>query len=712
VRENWVVRPGLYVLLKTMEVILTRTGTEQKPRLLPPLAGVCALAITAHQEVTFLTDRVRHLCFHPLERAYWRWNMTLRYFAHGVFAILTCLTCGFPLAASASAIPTQPSFVYVADVGYGIYGYQINSDTGALTMVTGSPFTAGKASDSVVIDPTNRFVYVGDQFNLIYGFQIDRATGALGAPVPGSPVAGGWFYVPPVVHPSGRFLYGLSSVSGGGGIYGYAIDGPTGALTSLGPPTTFTSDYYGTMGFALDPSGKFLFVAATKGGTEAIYAYEVSPTTGALKSVVHSPFSGSGGYPGSPTVHPLGTFLYVPVFGGVTVLSINRSNGSLKEIAGSPFFSSPCDAGEIVIEPSARFAYIVEGGFSGSGQSLCGFAIDASSGALSALASSPYNVSAGLRSIAIDGSGKFVYATSDAYKSTADTWQFVIDSASGALTQAGAPGTAGFAPNSVATTNGFLNFPISGLGPESASISTVFDHSQNGPYQNNSEVVAFTGEIGLCNAASATQDYQSVVGVKHPHSGYRNQTGTAFAVNGNYNGGAPGSSSSALTCAGGSAVSLPSNTLLFYDGHPGYDYPQSCGTPVYAAASGVVSYPTVAIPGYSKANLQTFHVLELDLDSPLGYKLYYLHLSNYTQNNCKNCTCPYLPNVVNGGHVGAGALIGYSGDAGVPGAPHLHFEVRGSNGFPVDPYGWTGAIVPGPDPYKKAINTRLWNDSE
>ena len=159
------------------------------------------------------------------------------------------------------------------------------------------------------------------------------------------------------------------------------------------------------------------------------------------------------------------------------------------------------------------------------------------------------------------------------------------------------------------------------------------------------KVVAFTGEVGVCNPANAAQNYQSVVGVKHPHSGYRNQTGSAFIVNGNYNGGAPDSSSSVLTCAGASAGELPSNTLLFYDGHPGYDYPQSCGTPVYAAAAGVVSYPTVAIPGYSQANLQTFHVLELDLDSPLGYKLYYLHLSNYTENNCRNCTCPHLKNV-------------------------------------------------------------------
>jgi GH25 family lysozyme M1 (1,4-beta-N-acetylmuramidase) len=52
-----------------------------------------------------------------------------------------------------------------------------------------------------------------------------------------------------------------------------------------------------------------------------------------------------------------------------------------------------------------------------------------------------------------------------------------------------------------------------------------------------------------------------------------------------------------------------------------------------------------------------------------------------------------------------GDLIAYSSDAGVPGSPHLHFEVQLS-GVPVDPYGWQGT---GTDPYTRALNVNLWN---
>ncbi len=52
-------------------------------------------------------------------------------------------------------------FVYVANDGDGtISAYSINSATGALTQVTGSPFTAGTNPRSVAVDPTARFFVV------------------------------------------------------------------------------------------------------------------------------------------------------------------------------------------------------------------------------------------------------------------------------------------------------------------------------------------------------------------------------------------------------------------------------------------------------------------------------------------------------------------------------------------------------------------------
>jgi hypothetical protein len=257
---------------------------------------------------------------------------------------------------------------------------------------------------------------------------------------------------------------------------------------------------------------------------------------------------------------------------------------------------------------------------------------------------------------------------------------------------------------------GFLKvFPLAGLDPCAATINAVFDHSQKAPYSNDFKVVAYTGETGLCDLQNSFQDFQSVVGVKHPHSGYRNQSGSVFAVNGHYTGGENGQGSPTLTCAGSPASNLPSNTFLFYDGHPGYDYKATCGTPVYAAVSGTVVYPS-SIPGLNNAAM--FHVLELDPDAPdSSYKLYYLHLSTYPGKKYPSCDSapPIIPRSCNGKrcHVNAGQLIGMSGDAGVPGSPHLHFEIQVRPGIPVDPYGWKGTA--GADPYaKRAISINLW----
>jgi hypothetical protein len=270
-------------------------------------------------------------------------------------------------------------------------------------------------------------------------------------------------------------------------------------------------------------------------------------------------------------------------------------------------------------------------------------------------------------------------------------------------------------------TPGFLsNFPLSGLDPCSATVSAVFDHSQTAPYHNGGTVTAYTNESGKCDINNQNQQCRSKVN-KTGHFGFPNIDGIPFLVNGNYSGG--GGQCTAQACNSSKKLGSKScSTFLFYEGHPGFDYPASCSTPtpVYAAVSGTVYYPP-SVPGIG-ANGATFHVLEIDPLTPnTMYKVYYLHLSNYTTNNCTpaglpvNCTCPFIANVKNAGDpVAAGELIGYVGDAGVPGPPHLHFEVQilgrkpNKAGIPVDPYGWKSTAT---DPYIKnrgVTNLNLW----
>lgn len=92
------------------------------------------------------------------------------------------------------AVDPAGGYLYVAD-STSIYAYSIDSSTGALTAVSGSPFTVASSSDTITgllaIDPSGRFVYVPSAgSSVIYALSIDSATGALTA-VPGSPFPSG-----------------------------------------------------------------------------------------------------------------------------------------------------------------------------------------------------------------------------------------------------------------------------------------------------------------------------------------------------------------------------------------------------------------------------------------------------------------------------------------------------------------------------------------
>jgi 6-phosphogluconolactonase (cycloisomerase 2 family) len=60
-----------------------------------------------------------------------------------------------------------------------ISAFSIDSTSGALTQISGSPFDAGSNPVFVVLDASSKSLYVGDQASTIYGFSIDSSTGAL-----------------------------------------------------------------------------------------------------------------------------------------------------------------------------------------------------------------------------------------------------------------------------------------------------------------------------------------------------------------------------------------------------------------------------------------------------------------------------------------------------------------------------------------------------
>ena len=83
-----------------------------------------------------------------------------------------------------------PRFAYVVNRGSNdISAYSINSATGTLAVIAGSPFAAGKLPVAAAVDQTGHFAYVVNQTDAtLSAFSIDRNSGAL-TEINGSPYA-------------------------------------------------------------------------------------------------------------------------------------------------------------------------------------------------------------------------------------------------------------------------------------------------------------------------------------------------------------------------------------------------------------------------------------------------------------------------------------------------------------------------------------------
>jgi hypothetical protein len=128
-----------------------------------------------------------------------------------------------------------------------------------------------------------------------------------------------------------------------------------------------------------------------------------------------------------------------------------------------------------------------------------------------------------------------------------------------------------------------------------------------------------------------------------------------------------------------------------YRGHSGYDWSMSVGTPVRAAADGVVEGVVESSTGYGN---------RVVIRHDNGYRTIYTHLREHRPAQ----GAPAF-NVVVSQSVRAGDVIGWSGNTGNSSGAHLHFGVyRGpcllSDGRiyernATDPFGWRGSR---PDP--------------
>jgi 6-phosphogluconolactonase (cycloisomerase 2 family) len=341
---------------------------------------------------------------------------------------------------------------YVANETAGtISAWYIDPVLGSLQAVPGSPFQAGQYPTALAVTPNGKFAMVTNQFDpgSVSVFAIAPATGSL-TQVAGSPFAAGANPLSISIDPTGQFVYvgelGDENSAAGGttpdGIFAYSINNTTGSLTQLaGSPFTGSPE---PVPLILDPSGAFLF---TWGDSDTPAIFTVNSSSGVLTPIAGSTgFASSDGAVGGVAITPNGSFLYssADTAPGVNGYAINASTGALTPMTGSPFG----DASEayIAVAPGGQFAYVADP----VANVVLAYAVNQSTGALSAIVGGTYSLPAGpypnanVSAIALDPSGEFLLVSAGGQIGNGFTQVFAVNSATGSLTPvSGAPFTQG-----------------------------------------------------------------------------------------------------------------------------------------------------------------------------------------------------------------------------------------------------------------------------
>ncbi len=259
-----------------------------------------------------------------------------------------------------------------------IEGFTIVSGNGALAQTGQGPLTANQDPVAVASDPGGYRLYVADYVSGdVFAYFIDRRNGYL-SPVPGAPFAANRSVAAVAVHPSGKLIFAaLSEYAAGDGVAVFQLQ-DDGSL-QLAPGSPYPTQN-GPQAFAQDPHGNYLYVADGNGngGNGYIEAFAVDPASASLTPLPGSPFQ-------VPSVQPCGAsypnslfdlagnYLYAAdgVEGVVDGYAVAPGAGTLTALSGSPWEDTHCEGGGGIDYPQAWM--------------------------------SP-------RSLAVDGSGKFLYA--------------------------------------------------------------------------------------------------------------------------------------------------------------------------------------------------------------------------------------------------------------------------------------------------------------
>lgn len=331
-----------------------------------------------------------------------------------------------------------PRFAYVVNRGSNnISAYTLDVTTGALALIAGSPFAAGKLPVAIAVDPTGKYAYVvnkGD--STISAYLIDRSSGALTA-VGGSPFAAGTAPTAVAIDSTSSLVYVTNG--GAGTLSGYAITAGSGALTAV-PGSPFTTGALPSS-LVISPDQSVVFVANQSDDTVSIFG----PLSDGGLTPNFGPTLATGTGPVSLAID-ITAHLYVANITSNTLTGFAATNSEQPTAApGSPYATGSMPA-SVAIDPLDQFVYVANQG----ANNVSAFALDSTTGALTPLAGSPFTAGNQPSFVAVDPTGAFAYVVN----AGADTVSvYVIDAATGALNIGSSSFATGAQPTAMAISD-------------------------------------------------------------------------------------------------------------------------------------------------------------------------------------------------------------------------------------------------------------------
>lgn len=350
-----------------------------------------------------------------------------------------------PMIALALSMMGAPAFaatfVYVSNAEDGTIGMYTLAADGSLQ--PGARVDAAKLVMPMAVSPDKRFLIaaVRSKPYEAYTYSIDKKTGALKL-VGKGPLAESYPYI--AIDRSGRYLLGASYGANQVGVNPIGKDG------KVGEPSQVIPTARNAHAIITDNTNKYVYVPHL--GTDQIFQFVLDGKSGKLSANTPPTVQmkqGSG--PRHIIVSKDNKFVYLlnELTATVTALALDAKTGTLKE--GETASALPADsklapgaprgavgvpgvaprdvsndiwASDLHLTPNGKFLYAAER----TSSSLGGFRVDAASGKLSFVGSTPTEKQP--RGFAIDPSGKFVVVSGE----KSDTLStYAIDAETGAL---------------------------------------------------------------------------------------------------------------------------------------------------------------------------------------------------------------------------------------------------------------------------------------